>query len=74
MSTMTVAVIAENAVFLAVIAAGWSLLRQGGGLQAKTPPPPKAEPQQKRGPKAEAPPAANPEVEETAPFPKAVAS
>jgi hypothetical protein len=38
----TVALVAENAVLLAVIAAGWHLLRQGGGLQVKTPPPKKA--------------------------------
>jgi hypothetical protein len=41
MNPVTVALVAENAVILAVVAAGWSLLRQGGGLQAKTPPVPK---------------------------------
>lgn len=41
MSTTAIALVAENAVLLATIAAGWHLLRQGGGLQVKTPPVPK---------------------------------
>ena len=65
MNPMAVAFITENAVAALVIAAGWSLLRQGGGLQAKTPPVPKKEPAPKRGAKTETPPA--PEAE-TAPI------
>ena len=49
MSTMTIAVVAENAVLLAVIGAGWHLLRQGGGLQVKTPPVPKRQAQPAAG-------------------------
>jgi hypothetical protein len=45
MSSTTVALVAENAVLLAAIAAGWHLLRQGGGLQVKTPPVPKRQAQ-----------------------------
>jgi hypothetical protein len=37
MSAAGLAIIAENAVIALGIAAWWSLLRQGGGLQAKTP-------------------------------------
>ena len=42
MNPAGIALIAENFVLLAVIAAGWHLLRQGGGLQLKTAPAPKA--------------------------------
>jgi hypothetical protein len=62
---MTVAIIAENAVFALLIAAGWSLLRQGGGLQAKTPPVPKKETAPKVSAQVQAP-----EADETAPLPK----
>ena len=41
MSTATIAVIAENVVFLAAIITGGHLFRQGGGWQFKTPPVPK---------------------------------
>ncbi|MFZ0173752.1 MAG: hypothetical protein WAL04_18865 [Acidimicrobiales bacterium] len=41
MNPVTVALVAENAVIALIVVAGWSLFRQGGGLQAKTPPPPK---------------------------------
>ena len=44
MSAAVVAIIAENTVILAAITARWSLLRQGGGLQVKTPPVPKKAP------------------------------
>ena len=47
MNVAAIGIIAENAVILAAIAARWSLLRQGGGLQEKTPPVPKAPPQPK---------------------------
>jgi hypothetical protein len=40
-STTAIALIAENFVLALGIAAGWHLLRQGGGLQVKTPPVPK---------------------------------
>jgi hypothetical protein len=40
-STAGIAIIAENAVILAAVGAGWSLLRQGGGLQVKPVPVPK---------------------------------
>jgi hypothetical protein len=48
MGAADLAIVAENVVLLAVIGAGWHLLRQGGGLQVKTPPVPKApaQPQQ----------------------------
>ncbi len=36
------AIIAENVVLLAVISAGYRLLKQGGGLQVKPVPVPKA--------------------------------
>ena len=39
--TALVAIIAENAVILASVGAGWALLRQGGGLQVKPVPVPK---------------------------------
>jgi len=42
MSAADIALVAENVVLLAAIAAGWHLLRQGGGLQLKTAPAPKA--------------------------------
>ena len=45
MSNTAIALIAENAVILAIVAAGWHLLRQGGGLQVKTPPVPKRQAQ-----------------------------
>ena len=45
MSPVTVALVAENLVFALGIAAGWHLLRQGGGLQVKTPPVPKRQAQ-----------------------------
>ena len=45
MSPVTVALVAENFVFALGIAAGWHLLRQGGGLQVKTPPVPKRQAQ-----------------------------
>lgn len=51
MSTTAIALVAENTVLLAGIAAGWHLLRQGGGLQVKTPPVPKRQAQ----PAADAP-------------------
>jgi len=41
MSTAAIAIIAENIVILVVIAGGWSLLRQGGGIQVKAPVAPK---------------------------------
>ena len=41
MNTTAIALVAENFVLALVIAAGWHLLRQGGGLQVKTPPVPK---------------------------------
>jgi hypothetical protein len=44
-NTTAIALVAENAVLLAAIGAGWHLLRQGGGLQVKTPPVPKRQPQ-----------------------------
>jgi hypothetical protein len=40
-STTAIALVAENAVLALAIGAGWHLLRQGGGLQVKTPPVPK---------------------------------
>ena len=55
MSTATIAIIAENAVLLAAIAARWSLLRQGGGLQEKTPPVPRVPAQDKPDANAKAP-------------------
>ena len=48
MSTVTVAIIAENAVILVAIVTAGHLFRQGGGWQWKTPPVPKAPPQPKR--------------------------
>jgi hypothetical protein len=39
-AVLAIAIIAPDAVFLAAIAAAWNLLRQGGGLQVKTPPVP----------------------------------
>jgi hypothetical protein len=45
MSAADIAIIAENVVILAVVGGGWHLLRQGGGLQVKTPPVPKRQPQ-----------------------------
>ena len=44
MNPVTIAFVAENAVIALAVVAGWSLLHQGGGLQAKTPPPPKKTP------------------------------
>lgn len=41
MSPAVVALVAENAVLALVVGAGWSLLRQGGGLQVKPVPVPK---------------------------------
>jgi len=41
-SAAVVAIITENVVIAFAIGAGWHLLRQGGGLQVKTPPAPKA--------------------------------
>ncbi len=67
MNVAAIAIVAENAVILAAIAARWSLLRQGGGLQEKTPPVPKAPPQPKGETQAKAPPA--PEAS-TDPLPK----
>jgi hypothetical protein len=65
MSAADIAIIAENAVILAAIGAGWSLLRQGGGLQVKPVPVPKAPPKPKDEPQADAP-KADPD---TAPIP-----
>lgn len=48
-STAAIAIIAENVVILAAIGARWSLLRQGGGLQEKTPPVPKKAPGEPSG-------------------------
>ena len=45
MSAADIALVAENVVLLAAIAAGWHLLRQGGGLQLKTAPAPKRQAQ-----------------------------
>ena len=56
------AIIAENVILLAAIGAGWALLRQGGGLQVKPVPVPKAPPQQSAPPVAAADP-------DTAPIP-----
>lgn len=53
MSAADIALLAENFVILAFIAAGWHLLRQGGGLQVKTPPVPKRQPQQEQVPAVE---------------------
>lgn len=39
---MTIAFITENSVLALAIVAGWALLRQGGGLQVKPVPVPKA--------------------------------
>ena len=50
MNTADIAVIAENIVLLAAVITGYRLLRQGGGLQAKTPPVPKAPPAPKTAP------------------------
>ena len=65
MNPMAIAFVAENAVAALVIAAAWSLFRQGGGLQVKAPPVPKKEPAPKRTAKTGTPPA--PEAE-TAPI------
>lgn len=40
---MTIAFITENAVLALIVGAGWSLLRQGGGLQVKPVPTPKGD-------------------------------
>jgi len=50
-SAAVAAIIAENVILLAVVGAGWHLLRQGGGLQVKAPPVPKApaQPRQEAG-------------------------
>ena len=53
MNPSDLAIIAENTVLLAAIGAGWHLFRQGGGWQFKTPPVPKAPPQEKRDTKSE---------------------
>ena len=42
MTPVVIALVAENTVILAAVAAGWSLLRQGGGLQVKPVPVPKS--------------------------------
>jgi hypothetical protein len=55
MSNTAIALIAENAVILAIVAAGWHLLRQGGGLQVKTPPVPKRQAQPAADTAAKAP-------------------
>jgi hypothetical protein len=54
-STTAIALVAENTVLLAGIAAGWHLLRQGGGLQVKTPPVPKRQAQDKADAAGQAP-------------------
>ena len=58
MSTVTVAIIAENAVILVAIVTAGHLFRQGGGWQWKTPPVPKAAP--RREAEAKTPAAENP--------------
>lgn len=45
MNTTAIALVAENFVLALAIGAGWHLLRQGGGLQVKTPPVPKRQAQ-----------------------------
>lgn len=46
MSAADVALLAENFVIALAITAGYLLLRQGGGLQVKAPPPPKRQAQE----------------------------
>lgn len=53
MSTTAIALIAENFVLALAITAGWHLLRQGGGLQVKTPPVPKRQAQPAEAPAVE---------------------
>lgn len=60
MTAAVVAIIAENAVILAIVAAGAALLRQGGGLQLKTAPPPKAEARPRRDTAPKVPESADP--------------
>jgi hypothetical protein len=52
-STTAIALVAENFVFALGIAAAYLLLRQGGGLQVKTPPVPKRQPQPAEAPAVE---------------------
>ena len=53
MSAADIAIIAENVVILAGIAGAWHLLKQGGGLQVKTPPVPKRQPEPQQAPSVE---------------------
>lgn len=55
MSTTAIALVAENFVLALGIAAAYLLLRQGGGLQVKTPPVPRQQPQDKPAAGAKAP-------------------
>lgn len=66
MSAAITALIAENSVIALAILVGWSLLRQGGGVQVKPVPVPKRTPEPKREPQAEA--------DETVPLPKVKAA